>query len=162
MNLKKLATWNGTPAILPRMAVNAKRSATNEPSILSFFSLVFAWMTKNLLWTDFQSRFFYKLKRKHKLPLFLKNFFIFQTRRFSARYLQFQARSKAVLIACFHHAFYRAFGRIGRKQCHAIRSATETPSCSCVVKTCIKTHTALLNHRSKYHFYSEPTDALYT
>ncbi|HJC71467.1 MAG TPA: hypothetical protein H9698_01560, partial [Candidatus Ruthenibacterium merdavium] len=38
-----------------------KRSATNEPSILSFFSLVFAWMTKNLLWTDFQSRFFYKL-----------------------------------------------------------------------------------------------------
>ncbi|HJC71725.1 MAG TPA: hypothetical protein H9698_02885, partial [Candidatus Ruthenibacterium merdavium] len=39
-----------------------KRSATNEPSILSFFSLVFAWMTKNLLWTDFQSRFFYKLK----------------------------------------------------------------------------------------------------
>ncbi|HJC72755.1 MAG TPA: hypothetical protein H9698_08205, partial [Candidatus Ruthenibacterium merdavium] len=59
-----------------------KRSATNEPSILSFFSLVFAWMTKNLLWTDFQSRFFYKLNLRafmHGDLVYRKSFAFSQT-----------------------------------------------------------------------------------
>ena len=74
MNLKKLATWKWNARHPAPDGGKRKRSATNEPSILSFFSLVFAWMTKNLLWTDFQSRFFYKLKYHLIVAMQIVNF----------------------------------------------------------------------------------------